>query len=226
MNEGSRPPVLLSHPMSTKTPAYGGARGVEIEALSRISDGDTANSCRVSMPNHIGTHVDAPYHFFDDGRRLTDFEPGYWIFREPVLLDVDVPSGELVGPEWVEDLSESCDLVLLRTGHEAVRDQDEYWQAGCGLSPELGEWLRANRPNVRAVGMDLISVTSRLRRAEGRTAHRAFLNSEAEGDPLLLIEDMKLAECPDALSIVLVSPIFFEALDGAPVTVWGFSNSI
>ncbi|MBQ4055383.1 MAG: cyclase family protein [Clostridia bacterium] len=36
------------------------------EVLCRIEDGDVCNLTAFSMCAHNGTHVDAPYHFFDD----------------------------------------------------------------------------------------------------------------------------------------------------------------
>ncbi len=58
--------TLLSHPFSTETPLYGGARDIHIKSATDILSGDTANSLLLSFPNHAGTHVDVHYHFFDD----------------------------------------------------------------------------------------------------------------------------------------------------------------
>lgn len=216
------PPILLSHALSQTTPAYGGGEGVHIEELSTIRGGATANSCKLTLPNHIGTHVDAPSHFFDGAPTLTDAPPAAWWFDRPVLIDVRLDRGGLVGAEWVDQVPDDAEIVLFRTGHEAVRNESEFWEGGFGLSAELGLRLREERPAVRGVGMDLISVTCRLAREEGRRAHRAFLDPDGVGDPILIVEDMHLSGCPPDLGSVLVSPLFLEALDGAPATVWGF----
>ena len=218
-------PMWLSHELAPSTPAYGGGRGLEIEADSSIAKGDSANTLRLTLPNHLGTHVDVPAHFFVGARSLSDYGPSDWIFHRPTLVDVAVGDGELVESRHIsEHVSESADLVLIRTGHEATREGPNYWRAGPGLSAELGLWIRRHRPEVRAVGMDLISVTSRLRRVEGRGAHRAFLDPEGVGEPILLIEDMKLGACPEDIDHVLVSPLPLLEADGAPVTVWCFSR--
>lgn len=217
--------VWLSHPLSENTPAYGGGPGFEYEPLTRIDRGDTANTMRMKLPNHLGTHVDLPFHFFNQGPDLDTFQAEQWVFRRPVLVDVDVPSGEIVGPEHVGPVPSKADLLLIRSGHGQTRGTDAYWQQGPGLGAELGRWLRRERPSVRAVGMDLISVTSPLRQTEGRQAHRAFLDPGALGSPILLIEDMALEGCLRDLRAVIVAPLRLAGADGAPVTVLGLMGA-
>ena len=38
----------------------------------RVSDGDVCNLSNLSMCVHNGTHVDAPYHFIDDGKKIDE----------------------------------------------------------------------------------------------------------------------------------------------------------
>jgi arylformamidase len=215
-------PILLSHSLDEATPAYGGAEGVQIRAKTSIANGDTANTVELALPNHIGTHVDLPLHFFHRAASLTDYPPEAWVFRAPVLVDVEAGLSGLIEPDSVADIPMDADCLLLRTGHEVNRDGRSYWEAGPGLSADLGLWLRRERPSVRAVGMDLISVTSRLHREAGRAAHRAFLDPAGDGEPIRLIEDMALGGAPAALGVVLVSPLMLTEGDGAPVTVWAF----
>jgi kynurenine formamidase len=70
--------------------------------------------------------------------------------------------------------------------------------------------------------MDLISVSSYSNRSEGRKAHHAFLNP-AEGEPVLLIEDMKL-DVFDLIFKVIVAPLRIEKADGAPCTVMAYTK--
>lgn len=221
------PTHFLSHVLDAETPAYGGATGFRQDPTSRIQAGGTANSSTWSFPNHIGTHVDAPRHFFDEGADIDGLGPDAWWYDRPQIVDVAVDDDELIHPEHLrEALHEDTDFLLLRTGFEAWRGTTRYWEHNPGLSAALGTWLRGDRPHVRAVGMDVISVTARQRRPEGRMAHRAFLDPAGVGRPILLVEDMALAHAPAALTAVCVAPIRVRAGDGGPCTVLAWSSPI
>ncbi len=217
--------IFLSHTLRDDTIGYGGKPGFTAEQVRDIDCGDTANTMSFSLSNHIGTHIDAPKHFFADAPGVDDYDADWWTFRHVCVADVDgVGSGDLVEPRHLEgaDLRPETDLVLIRTGWEAVRhaeDRDEqvrYGAAGPGLSAELADWLR-ERTAVRAVGVDFVSVSSFLRRLDGRAAHRAFLDPTK---PILLIEDMTLRALSGHPSFVTVAPLRVDGADGAPVTVF------
>ena len=213
-------PIYLSHPLSNDTPLYGGARNINIEQNTCICNGDTANSLTLSFPNHAGTHVDVPYHFFTNGKKLTDYDASQWIFNKPKLIDVPCEDGYLVTYNDIsEKINNDTDLLLIRTGYEKFRHKPKYWQKNPGLCVDLAKQLRLKHPNVRAIGMDIISLTSRLHREEGRKAHREFLGDHYPSSPIVLIEDMSLINYKDIITNVLIAPLIVNDADGAPCTV-------
>ena len=212
----------LSHPLSTNTPAYGGGEGMRIESITKITEGQTANSSRFILPNHLGTHVDAPRHFFEKGPALTDYPPEFWIFKKPLLLDIPCKDGYLITPNDLKGrIPEETDLLLIRTGYETYRNDDRYWEHNPGLAPELGTWIRKNYKNIRSIGMDLISVTSRHHREEGREAHRILLDPDTYGNPVLPVEDMSLEHVNKPLSQVIISPLRVMDSNSGLCTVFG-----
>ena len=213
-------PIYLSHPISNDTPLYGGAKDIKISPGSSIKAGDTANTLNLSFPNHSGTHIDVPYHFFEDGKKLTDYDASFWIFNEPHLIDVPGENGYLVNYNDISGkINEETDLLLIRTGYEKFRSNPEYWQNNPGLSADLAKGLRTNYQNIRALGVDVISITSRLHREEGRKAHREFLGGHYASEPFVLIEDMSLSNLTDYISQVIVLPLMIAGTDGAPCTI-------
>lgn len=117
---------------------------------------------RVLMINeHIGTHVDAPYHFVKDGATIDRVDlDRFW--GSAVLADASERS-----PLWPVTVQQIVDALARR--QEAVRSGDillvRTWPGGRGdpeffrapaLSREVGEWAVTNR--LRAVGIDLPNV--------------------------------------------------------------------
>jgi len=212
--------IYLSHPLTNETPLYGGAKSINIFSSSFIRSGDTANTLNLTMPNHSGTHMDVLYHFFDDGDKLTDYDPSFWIFNHPVCVDVCSEYGFLVNyNDVMESVNNKTDLLLIRTGYEKFRREPKYWKKNHGLSVDLAKGLRIKNPNVRAVGIDFISVTSRLHRQEGRETHRELLGKHYSSDPIIIVEDMSLNNYQNTIAQVIILPLMISGADGAPCSI-------
>ncbi|MFT6069501.1 MAG: kynurenine formamidase [Bacteriovoracaceae bacterium] len=212
--------IFLSHPLSNETIGYGGAKEFNSEYVRCIAEGDTCTQSSWKLSNHIGTHIDVPAHFSISGKTIDQYPASHWVYDKIDLIEIEAAEGELIQPkEWVETISQEAEILLLRTNFERYRGTEAYWARNPGLSKELGLWLRKNRPNLRTIGFDLISITSYMHRAEGKIAHRAFLSPDEEGVPLTVIEDMKLLGVPENLKTLIVSPLIVAGADGSPVTV-------
>ncbi|MDH4467883.1 MAG: cyclase family protein [Bacteriovoracaceae bacterium] len=213
--------IFLSHVLSSETPGYGGKVGFKTSKVKSIQEGDSCNQSLWELNNHIGTHIDAPFHFSSNGRPIHDFDANFWVFENVHLQELIVDRPELIDvDQWVERIPENCDLLLIKTGFEKYRSIDgRYWSDNPGLSANLGTWLRKNRTKMRVIGFDFISITSFAFREMGKVAHKAFLDNNLEGNPILAIEDMHLENLFTAPKKVYVSPLRVLGADGSPVTV-------
>jgi kynurenine formamidase len=213
--------VWLSHILTNDTPLYGGGSGISVKQEKAIELGDSCNTSVLTMPSHAGTHVDSPYHFLANGKRVDQYAPEDWFFNCPHVIFFSASPGQLITPEDIplpKQLDEATDMLLLRSGFESYRGTDVYWEAGPGLAPELAEFLITKCPKLRAIGMDFISISSLKHREKGRMAHKEFLQRE-----ILIFEDMRLSELQTHahLQKVIALPLRFAKADGAPVTVIG-----
>lgn len=213
--------IFLSHILNEGTPLYGGGRGVAAKQEKAIGIGDSCNTSVLTMPSHAGTHVDSPYHFLATGKSVDQYAPEAWFFHSPHVIFFSAQPGQLITPEDLNlavGLDKDTDLILLCSGFELHRNTDIYWKEGPGLAPKLAEYFINHCPNLRAVGMDFLSISSLKHREEGRAAHRAFLERG-----ILLFEDMslKVIGSDNRLEKVSVFPLRFAKADGAPVTVVG-----
>lgn len=216
---------MLNHPLTATTPAYRNNPSPVVEAtLTVAADGN--RSYRVSFGNHTGTHLDAPAHFHEQGRRLGGLDISELLFQRPVLVDLPAGDDRLLGADDLEGVAGSfaeADLLLVRTGYAALcRDSDpeRYRHRGPGFAGPAAQWLRRRFPQVRALGMDFISAAAPAHPEEGREFHLAALD-ESGGRALLLLEDVRLdADLSTAsLGRILVAPLWLSELDGGPVTM-------
>lgn len=212
----------LSYPLSENTPLYGNGTCIELAQVQQQRLGDSCNTMKWTIPNHAGTHIDAPRHFSETGRTITDYSPEFWIFHRVELVDIShtVEDGQLIEPALLPRfIHENPELLLIKTGYGKYRGTSRYTLTPPGISENLAFWLKERYPSIRCIGVDLISISSYARREDGRKAHHAFLSQE-KGSPILLIEDMDLS-LDEKLKQVIVSPVLVDQADGSPCMVLG-----
>lgn len=215
--------VYLSHVLRPDTPAYGGSRPLEMTLTKSLAAGDSCNEGELVLPLHLGTHVDAPRHFDDTGAAIEVFEADQWHVTETFMLDVPTNLGGIVDLNRLDGrqdlIPKVCELLLIRTGCENLRSSRsfDYASAGPCLGDDFARWLRQER-SLSFIGIDAVSVSSPVNRETGRRTHRELLCS-SEFDPVLIIEDMHLAELKQNPAEVWILPLRVEEADGAPVTV-------
>lgn len=214
----------LSHFLDEKTPLYGNFQeDLTIEHASRIDSGDVANTIRISLLNHVGTHMDLPKHFDDKGSNLNDYSADFWKFNNVELIDIPCQEEQLISIANLEGkISEETDFLIIRTGFEKLRYEEAYWKHNPGIDNKVGIWLRENFPKLRAIGFDSISVTCFQKPDTGTISHRELLSVDYPGNPIVVVEDMKLAEITEPINSLIVAPLLLDKADGVPVTVFAF----
>ena len=205
-------PVYLSFFLSELTPAYGGEEGtIQFEQIRSITIGDTSNNLRLIFPNHIGTHIDFPYHFNNHGKKCEDYPPSFWIFNKIGVINSSI---ELF-PNKIKSLPNDIEILIFKTGFGEKRNSKEYWTSQPVIPASFARSLRQNFPYLRVFGFDLISLTSKLNREEGKKAHHCFLVEE----DILVLEDMNLNEFNELPNTIVISPLLIEGADGVPCTI-------
>jgi kynurenine formamidase len=131
-------------------------RDISVDVVSDLGHA-TATACVLRIPDHAGTHVDAPVHMVPGGAWLEDLDPALLI-GEAVVLDLvpDDPdhgytAGELAA---AAPAVERGDIVLVHSGFSGAGPGSELHQTY--LTPEAAEWLV--KRGAKAVGVEPASV--------------------------------------------------------------------
>jgi arylformamidase len=215
--------VRLSYILSPDLSAYGDGDRIVIDHERSIVKGDTSNNTKISLSSHFGTHIDFPLHFIQNGRAINSYELSEFIFSKILIIDISHESilDYIIGSEVFENINSDpeIEIIILYTGFSLVRDKEKYWKENYGLSPQIPTLLEGKFPGLRAIGFDLISLSSFQRRELGRKAHQEFLSRD-----ILIIEDMDLHSFERGnmtLKKIIVIPLFVDQAEGCPVTVIG-----
>lgn len=217
--------VQLSHILDCNTPVYGNGEKIVVESVRSMCCGDTNNSLKITLSNHIGSHVDAPRHFIADGLTVDQYPVKNWIFTKPLLIELPAKQAEVLGVKEFEIALEDCqdcDLLLIKTGFESMRHERFYWHDSPSFAPELASFLKQRLPSIDSVGMDTISLTGYQNRELGRQAHIEFLKRGFR-----IFEDLSLVDLSknSIIDTVFSFPLLIRNADGAPCGMYGLINN-
>ena len=203
--------IDVSVPLVPGMPTWPGDGSVVAEPASRIATGGSTNVTRLQHTSHTGTHLDAPWHFIDTGKRL-----------DTIVLD------RLIGDCYVCDLrhldrniiaddfetagipSGVTRLVLKTRNSELWGDpRHQFHEMFIGVEPSGARWLTEH--GVDLVGIDYLSIEPFA--GDGET-HRILLGAE-----MVIVEGLDLRSIERGNYRLICLPLRLGDLDGAPCRV-------
>jgi len=171
------------------------------------------NLTLVSMSSHQGTHLDVPFHFFDDGKTL-DQVPLERFFGPATLVDL-APGGALEPKTPItvemflphESKFQPGAKVLYRTGWDHAFGTPEFFTDFPTLTLAAARWIAAKR--IGLLGMDTGTPS-----VDWKECHWTLLGKDAE---IILVEGLaNLDKLPERFTFVGF-PMNLKGRDGSPV---------
>ena len=200
-------------PISDLLPVWPGDPRVEIERLSSIDNGQPANVMRLWMSSHTGTHVDAPYHFVEQGLTVDNL-PLELLMGPAFVAEVDGLEGNKIE---VIDLASlhfprSTTRLLLKTSNSYFWEDrlSEFERDYVHLTPQAAEWLV--KRGTQLIGVDYLSVE-----AFGASDYR--VHHTLLGAGMVIVEGLNLSRVPIGPCQLVYLPLKIEGGDGAPARV-------
>lgn len=165
------------------------------EVLGRIAEGSACNLTAFSMCAHNGTHVDAPYHFLEEGKNLSEVPLKYFIG----MAYVAEHKGEVSREDAIEILEKaraadsSCVKRILIKGEATVTLE------AAEVFAEAGLWLLGNES--QTVGPEDAPME----------VHLKLLGAD-----MALLEGIRLSQVAEGAYMLNAAPIHLGGAEGAP----------
>ncbi len=194
----------ISVPLSPELPVFPGDPRVEIEPVSRIAGGDTANVSRLCISTHSGTHIDPPRHF-DDSGIAADALPLSLLVGDAFLADLS--GAKVLGHAELAQLPlAGVKRLLLKTGNSVLWGRREFVADFAHLAPDGARYLADM--GIRLIGMDYMSVE----RIDGDwEVHRFLLDNG-----IVILEGLDLSGVHQGDYELICLPLKIAGGDGAP----------
>lgn len=167
----------------------------ERKIMLQISNGDVCNLTAFSMCAHNGTHVDAPYHFLNDGKGI-----------DKVALE------KFIGTAYVADhegdvTAEDAEKILAKAKASGSGAEKRILIKGKSVVTLDAAKVFA------AAGVDLIGNESQTVGPENAPmqVHLVLLGAE-----VVLLEGIRLGAVPEGVYMLNCAPLNLSGADGAP----------
>ncbi|MHA6259094.1 arylformamidase [Sporosarcina sp. CAU 1771] len=196
--------IDISQPLRNGIAEWPGDTPFSYEVAFSKEETGSVNIGKITTSTHMGTHIDAPFHFDNDGLKVLDLPIDLYIGKARV---VDVTGKESIGRAELEALDfGGAERVLLKTGK----------RADLTVFPEVFPFLRAdigpllNERGVRLIGVDTPSVDPE--QSKTLDAHHAL---HANG--VHILENLVLDEIEAGDYELIALPLALADSDGSPV---------
>lgn len=206
--------VDLSYPIKEGYGELPGHPPTKITSIHTHAEHGRSNAY-LSMSIHVATHVDAPYHFYANGRSI-DKEPLNKFCGPAVLLDLrskcqpnyGFTAADLEESMTITGLREISGLrVLLHSGWAKNYGSREYYTINPYLTPAAATWLV--QKGVNLVGLDFPPDS---RGGVDPTVHQILLRE----DVCILENLVNIEQIPDTIFELICLPIKIAGAGGAP----------
>jgi arylformamidase len=198
----------VSVPLDANLPTYPGNTPYSLQAVKRITRGDSSNVSTVHMSAHSGTHVDAPRHFFDKA-------PGVEALALEMLLGrarvIEITSRKGIGADELAGLDLSEDIrVLFKTSNSRLWGSGAFQKDYVGVTETGARHLLEH--GIKLVGVDYLSVEPFKK--PGAPTHHLLL-----GAGIIVIEGLNLRDVEPGIYEMFCLPLALVGSDGAPARV-------
>ena len=144
--------IDISQPLQNDIAEWPGDTPFSYEVAYAKAETGSVNIGKLTTSTHMGTHIDAPFHFDDNGLKVLDLPIDLYIGRARVL---DVSGKESVGRSDLEDIDfGGAERILLKTGSRP--DPNVFPETFTYLRADIGPLLKER--GVRLIGVDTPSV--------------------------------------------------------------------
>ena len=200
----------ISLPLSQDLITWPGDPSLKLNEVSSISVGDKCNVTNLEMGVHTGTHIDAPYHFINDGD-TTDSIPLNNLIGTCLVIEINtemkIQINDLKGYN-IHDYKR----ILLKTPNSALWESDvkDFSTNFVALSIQAANYLV--EAGISLIGIDYLSIESFG--VVEHAVHKILLKNK-----ITILEGLDLSKIMPGIYDLICLPIKLVGSDGAPARV-------
>ncbi|MED0960678.1 arylformamidase [Bacillus paramycoides] len=196
--------IDISQPLNNDIATWPGDTPFSYEVSWSKKDSGSVNVGKLTMSIHTGTHIDAPFHFDNDGKKVLDLDIDVYVGAVRII---DVSGLESIGKKDLETINlEGVERLLLRTSSHGKAQ--EFPEDIPYLRADIAPFLSSK--GIRLIGVDVPSVDP-LDDKELAAHHQLFKHG------IHILENVVLDDVVDGDYELIALPLALTDADGSPV---------
>jgi arylformamidase len=200
----------VSIPITATMPVWPSDPPVSLTPIAHLArdQSHTVRVTKIDMGSHTGTHIDAPWHMVENGRRLDEIPLETLI--GPALV-VEIPGARSITRPHVEQVNfHGIPRILFKTENSRHWNDGRFYEDFVYLEPEAAELLVERE--VKLVGIDYLSIDKF--QSERHPSHFVLLRRN-----VVIIEGLNLSRVEPGKYRMTALPLNLQQVDGAPTRV-------
>ena len=210
--------IDLTLTVSEKIPTFPGSpkpHFIEWETIPK----DGYNLELLFLSTHTGTHIDAPFHFVKNGKKIHEIAPERLV-NEAVLIRIGKNSNRSISKTDIQNFEqkngkiENDSTVIFYTGWQKNLNKEFYFTENPGLSVSAAKYLVSKKINM--VGIDSPSID--LGTDSKFSVHHVLAKNN-----ILIVENLaNLNKIKSNNFHLITSPLKLKNATGSPIRAFGF----
>jgi arylformamidase len=197
--------IDITMPIRNNMVHWPGDADIVVKRINSIETGDDYNLTNISFSAHTSTHVDAPLHFIDNGKDISDL-PFNAVIGVAKVIEIKDNKSIKVEELKVHNI-ERNDRLLFKTCNSLIDwSMKNFNNDYVFLTTEAAKYLAEKK--IRTIGIDYLSIAG-LNNIE--EVHKVLL-----GSGIWIIEGLSLNGVHGGLYDLICLPINIIGSDGAP----------
>lgn len=199
----------ISLTISNDFPVWPGDPKVELSRVSKMEEGATCNVTHLSLSAHVGTHVDAPFHFLGGDATTVENLPLNLLTGRAYVLHLPDEVSQITAAILNQtDIPPRTRRLLFRTRNSKnwLNGERTFKKDFVALSKDAAEYIVDH--GVRLVGIDYLSIAPF---DDGAPTHEVLLQAG-----VVVVEGLNLSEVSQGRYTLYCLPLKIAGSDGAP----------
>jgi len=211
---------IIDHTLtvSEKIPTFPGSpkpHFIEWETIAK----DGYNLELLFLSSHTGTHIDAPFHFVKNGKKIHEILPERLV-NEAALIKIKKKANQPILKTDIQKFEKkhgqikSGTAVVFWTGWQKNLEEEFYFSKNPGLAVSAAKYLVSKKINLVAIDSPSIDLGSDLK----FSVHHILAKNN-----ILIVENLANLEKINSDKFHLItSPLKLKNATGSPIRAFGF----